>query len=205
MWDKKDALNAVKKHFRTGETCLLLMQAHRLLGMKRSESLFLLSVLSIIPISAFLIENKTPLYWLIAVVLLLLSAKTLMHRFCKNHIVLTEFALYRHTCIRESKITISNWTNVASVSIKRSRLFRSAVIVEIVCRKEKLQKRIQIPKKLFVMRFGKLKLTRAKVDFSVAEPVKQRFAITFPQDFLQILGEIQSMPGYTFEIHTKEV
>lgn len=205
MWDKKDALHAVKKHFHTGETCLLMMKTHRLAGMKRTESLFLLSALSIIPLSAFLIQNKTPLYWLMLIVLLLISVKILARRLCNNHIILTDLALYRHTRIRESKIMISSWANVASVSVKRSGLFRSAVIVEIVCRKEKLPKRILLPKKLFVMRFGKLKLSRAKIDFSATEPVKQRFAISSSNEFLQILGEIQSMPGYSFEIHTKGV
>ncbi len=206
MWTRKDALLAVKKHFRARESCILMLRLHRFLGYSRAESLFLTVCITSVVISVFAIQNKTPLYWALLLLLLGVSAMIIVRRsIAHNFLVLTEKAVYRCVCFREHKVTLCNWADVSSITVKRILADRSCMYVSIVCHKNHLPPRMIFPQKWFKMRFGKLKLMRPRIELFQSRPAKMCFALPFSDDLLQILGEIQSMHGNEFSIFRKGI
>lgn len=206
MWNQKDALHAVGKQFRRGESCLLMLQLHRFSGMGRAEMSFLLLTVIAVSVFAFALPCKTPLYWLICIALMLVAVRLIVRRaVVRNYLVLTELAVYRCICTYEPAVIQSDWSDVVSVSVRRSAVVRSCLIVEVVCDKKRLPKRRLLPQKLFSVRFGKLKIARVGAFSPRRRPIRQRFAIGMSDRFLQIINELRTIPGNTFELTTKGI
>jgi len=204
MWQEKDALNAVKLYFQKDESYLLNCRPHRFLGVSLTYQLIFLVYCLLILAVCLRPQIGKPLYWLlIAGLTLVLFRKFLHHCVFRNDIIMTQFALYRHICASESRIMQTNWSDVAEIFVKKSRLFPSISLVCIRCDKKKMPRRNLIPKKLFKMRFGKMKMARIQLIQTHSRPYKQCFALKDCKEFISRIREVQMLEEYSFVISTK--
>lgn len=206
MWSEKDALIAVMRYFRSGESCILIQKPHRFLGIARSELVWLLIYVAVMILFCCFLQIITAFYWFLLIVISVIVWKKIAHHvICKNYIILTEFAVYRYIRSIEPKIMQSEWSDVICVTVKRSRFAPSYATVSILCQKDRLPKRFTLPKKLFRLRFGKIDLSKVYIDTSHLRPIKQTFAVEATEEFMQIIREIRSMPQHSFVIRTRGI
>jgi len=97
----------------------------------------------------------------------------------------------------------TNWSDVAEISVKKSRLLPSYTLIGIRCDKKKLPKGKLIPNKLFKMRFGKIKMARIQLLHAHSRPYKQYFAVKDSKELITRLQEVQMLGEYSFVIGMK--
>lgn len=204
MWSEKDALNGVLPYFCKDESCIFICKPCRFYGMSPRFIICVCIYLSVCNVVLHLDQLQTPLCLFIVFAVSVLIIRHFLYRcICRNHILITQNAIYRYIHLSNAHVVQSRWEDVSDVTLRKMRLFPSHVCVKIHCKKERIPKKRILPRKLIRFRFGKLKIARIRIDRSFIRPVNQQFAVKSEAEFMQILRELQTFPKNSFIIRYK--